>query len=83
MGNWNEGDICEIHDNPDECRESDNECGMDIEDEADEVCGIHLFSGICDESCMSDKEDEEAIRDDNARILAMLEESYHTGMIRL
>lgn len=30
MGNWSEGDICEIHDSPDEC---DEECEMDNSDE--------------------------------------------------
>lgn len=48
MGNWDDGDICEIHDNPDEC---DEECGMDIRDEADIVCGIHAFWGECDDLC--------------------------------
>ena len=34
MGNWDDGDICEIHDSPDEC---DEECEMDITDEWDEL----------------------------------------------
>jgi hypothetical protein len=28
MGNWYDGDICEIHDTPDECEEENNSCGM-------------------------------------------------------
>lgn len=36
MGSWCEGDICEIHDSPDECRESDFSCGMDDCDCLDE-----------------------------------------------
>lgn len=31
--NWYEGDICEVHDSPDECDES---CEMDEYDESDE-----------------------------------------------
>lgn len=48
MGVWDEGDVCEIHDSPDECTE---ECDMDTSDESVIVCGIHLFSGECTEDC--------------------------------
>lgn len=55
-GNWFKGDVCEIHDSPDECADSDFECGMDgTEDDLDEydiVCGIHLFSGECTKDCL-------------------------------
>jgi hypothetical protein len=51
MGVWDEGDVCEIHDSPDECAESDL-CDMEGgDDESDTVCGIHLFSGECTEEC--------------------------------
>lgn len=28
MGNWFEGDICEVHDSPDQCEDEDGWCGM-------------------------------------------------------
>lgn len=52
MGNWDKGDICEIHDNPDECDESCDMDELDIEDETDNVCRFHLFGGECDEACI-------------------------------
>lgn len=79
MGNWNEGDICEEHDSPDECEES---CFMDLWEETDNediVCGIHLFSGTCDESCKEYVEDNEP---ETAHILSMMGEAYATGTIR-
>lgn len=77
MGNWYEGDICEIHDSPDECDES---CGMDEMDEMHIVCGIHLFSGECDDSCKTDNDGND---DETVHMLTLMEEAYQTGTIRL